>query len=195
MDKFFTDVQKEHSKPSTQSGEGKSADGTPKKAVPKGVVLGKDGKPCRSCTSFASWAAMTKKNTSEFPQTTTVHPQSTAPPDDCPPDVEALGRSTWTFLHTLSASYPPHASPTQQSEMRQFLDLFSRLYPCWTCAEDFQEWMRSPGNEPRVSSRGEFGRWMCEAHNEVNRKLGKEVFECSRWEERWRTGWKDGRCD
>lgn len=74
-----------------------------------------------------------------------------------PPDVEALGRSTWTFLHTLSASYPPQASPTQQSEMRQFLGLFSRLYPCWTCAEDFQEWMRSPGNEPRVSSRGNLG--------------------------------------
>ena len=32
------------------------------------------------------------------------------------------------------------------------------------------------------------GRWMCEAHNEVNRKLGKGEFDCSRWEERWRTG-------
>ena len=150
---------------------------------------------CRSCTSFASWAAMTKKTTSDSPSKTTVLPQATIPPDDCPPDVEALGRSTWTFLHTMSASYPPQASPTQQKEMRQFLGLFSRLYPCWTCAEDFQEWMKSPGNEPRVSSRGEFGKWMCEAHNEVNRKLGKEVFECERWEERWRTGWGDGRCD
>ena len=45
MDKFFSDVQKKNSKPLTESGEGKSADGTPKKAVPKGVVLGKDGKP------------------------------------------------------------------------------------------------------------------------------------------------------
>ena len=45
MDKFFSDVQKNSSKPSTESVEGKSADGTPKKAVPKGVVLGKDGKP------------------------------------------------------------------------------------------------------------------------------------------------------
>jgi FAD-linked sulfhydryl oxidase len=51
------------------------------------------------------------------------------------------------------------------------------------------------GNAPRVSSREDFGRWLCEAHNEVNDKLGKPLFDCNKWEERWRTGWKDGRCD
>lgn len=50
-------------------------------------------------------------------------------------------------------------------------------------------------NKVRVESRDEFGNWMCEAHNEVNRKLGKKEFDCTKWEERWRTGWKDGRCD
>lgn len=152
---------------------------------------------CRSCTSFAAWAAMTKKETTKnpTPSTTLTAPQATTtPPDDCPPDVEVLGHSTWTFLHTLTASYPPAATATQQSEMRQFLSLFSKLYPCWVCAEDFQQWMKREGNEPRVRGRGELGRWMCEAHNEVNRKLGKGEFDCERWEERWRTGWGDGRC-
>ena len=55
--------------------------------------------------------------------------------------------------------------------------------------------MRVKGNEPRLESREEFGRWMCRAHNEVNRKLGKSEFDCGRWEERWGTRWKDGRCD
>lgn len=81
--------------------------------------------------------------------------------------------------------------------MRSFLKLFSRLYPCWVCADDFRTWMAEPSgrNEPRLSGRSEFGTWMCEAHNEVNRKLGKKEFDCRFWEERWRTGWKDGRCD
>jgi len=48
--------------------------------------------------------------------------------------------------------------------------------------------MAKKGNGPRVGGRGELGRWMCEAHNEVNRKLGKGEFECGGWEERWRTG-------
>lgn len=71
--------------------------------------------------------------------------------------------------------------------------LFSQLYPCWVCAEDFQLYMQK--REIRAQSRDAFGNWLCEAHNEVNRKLGKEVFDCGRWEERWRTGWKEGGCD
>jgi len=80
-----------------------------------------------------------------------------------------------------------------QRDTSQFISLFSKLYPCWVCAEDFQRYIKE--QRPRVSSREEVGRWMCEAHNAVNVKLGKERFDCRRWEERWRTGWRDGRCD
>ncbi|KAK5007664.1 hypothetical protein LTR28_004997 [Elasticomyces elasticus] len=161
--------------------------------LPKGVVLGADGKP------FGAWAAMAKQKTTMPTTVSTSTPpaQSTAalePPADCPPDVEQLGRSSWTLLHTIAASYPEAPTPTQQSETRQFIQLFGKMYPCWVCADDFRSWMRE-GNEPRVSNRSEFGKWMCEAHNAVNVKLGKESFDCSRWDERWRTGWKDGRCD
>jgi mitochondrial FAD-linked sulfhydryl oxidase len=70
---------------------------------------------------------------------------------------------------------------------------FSRLYPCWSCAQDFQRYVASEGI--KVGSRNEFGLWLCEAHNAVNRKIHRKEFDCSKWEERWRTGWKDGRCD
>jgi len=107
--------------------------------------------------------------------------------------VEVLGRSSWTLLHSIAATYPEKPSRGQQSDLLSFVKLFSKLYPCWVCAEDFQTYM---GREaPRVGSRGEFGMWLCGAHNEVNRKLSKPEFDCSKWEERWRTGWKDGRCD
>ncbi|KAF2402317.1 mitochondrial FAD-linked sulfhydryl oxidase-like protein ERV1 [Trichodelitschia bisporula] len=170
-------------------------DYAPKK-LPKGVVLGPDGKPCRSCTSFASWAAMTKKQTSNSTSTsTTSSTTQLQPPPDCPPDVEQLGRSSWTLLHSIAATYPEKPNPTQQQDARQFISSFSRLYPCHWCATDFQKWMKSAEHAPRVSSRSEFGQWLCEAHNEVNAKLGKDLFDCTRWEERWCTGWKDGRCD
>lgn len=142
-------------------------------------------------TTVAASSSTTNTTTS----TTAATP--TTLPDDCPPDVEALGRSTWTFLHSLTAAYPTTATPEQQAEMRSFLTLFSRLYPCWVCADDFRAWMSEDGgrNQPRLATRAEFGHWMCEAHNAVNRKLGKKEFDCRFWEERWRTGWKDGRCD
>lgn len=94
----------------------------------------------------------------------------------------------------MTASYPEDPSPIQQSETKQFISLFGKMYPCWVCADDFRAWMKE-GNEPKVSNREDFGRWMCEAHNAVNEKLGKGSFDCNKWEERWRTGWRDGRCD
>ncbi|KAF2753729.1 hypothetical protein EJ05DRAFT_541728 [Pseudovirgaria hyperparasitica] len=190
------------------------------KELPKGVVLGPDGKPCRTCTSAASWKALTQRakhstntTTSATASTTTnpttaaavasssssAHPTTsqTTPSSlsTCPPDVDQLGRSTWTLLHSITGAYPASPSPTLQSETSTFIRTFAKLYPCWVCADDFQAWMRRPGNAPRVSSRDEFGRWMCDAHNAVNEKLGKERFDCARWEERWRTGWRDGSCD
>ncbi|QPG93834.1 hypothetical protein C2857_002949 [Epichloe festucae Fl1] len=166
---------------------------------PRGVVIGKDGKPCRSCTSFAAWRDMTRGKARQDAAANDKGSSVTAvtkPPasrGDCPPDVETLGRGTWTLLHSIAATYPDVPSMSQQSDLLSFVKLFSKLYPCWVCAEDFQSYL---GKEmPRVQSRDEFGKWLCGAHNEVNRKLGKPQFDCSQWQERWRTGWKDGRCD
>ncbi|KAI0098449.1 FAD-linked sulfhydryl oxidase ALR [Daldinia grandis] len=181
--------------------------------LPKGVVIGKDGKPCRSCTSkrdFSMWAQMAKSSVKSGSNAATgaavgtgagavaastfasPHPTPDTP-DDCPADVETLGRSTWTLLHSIAATYPKTPSTAQQSDLRTFMGVFSRLYPCWVCAEDFQRYIEK--DHVQVGSRDEFGKWLCEAHNAVNVKLGKEKFDCSKWEERWRTGWKDGRCD
>ncbi|WDK13580.1 Erv1/Alr family protein [Colletotrichum graminicola] len=162
----------------------------PSKPLPKGMVLGPDGKPCRSCSSksaFSSWASQMNGSLKKGATVTSE------PADDCPPDVEALGRGTWQLLHSIAATYPEKPSSAQKEDLRGFMRLFSKLYPCWVCAEDFQSYMQK--EQIRVEGRDEFGNWLCQAHNEVNRKLGKKEFDCSKWEERWRTGWKDGRCD
>lgn len=138
----------------------------------KGVVLGKDGKPCRSCTSFRNWARSSAVTATE----------------ECPPDVEELGRATWTFLHSMAAQYPDQPSLLEQTEMRTFLRIFSRVYPCWHCADEFQQWIARPGNEPRVRSSEQLGRWLCECHNDVSKRLGKPAFDCNQWRKRWRDG-------
>ncbi|KKK16703.1 hypothetical protein P175DRAFT_0504780 [Aspergillus ochraceoroseus IBT 24754] len=192
---------------SSSSPESKDDSSTTTPPAGVGVVLDKDGKPCRLCTSAASWRNLTKQAKMQGPAAAATPTSKSGPLEEanaqpsarpeCPPDVEELGRSTWTFLHSLTAAYPTQASTEQQAEMRTFLKLFSRLYPCWVCADDLRTWMAEPSgkNAPRLGGRSDFGTWMCQAHNEVNRKLGKKEFDCRFWEERWRTGWKDGRCD
>ncbi|TVY62312.1 Mitochondrial FAD-linked sulfhydryl oxidase ERV1, partial [Lachnellula suecica] len=138
----------------------------PTSAPRKGVVLGKDGKPCRTCNTLKDFTSGTKRITKA--------PVLRA----CPPDVEELGRSSWTLLHSITATYPEKPTPSEQGNVRQFLGLFGKIYPCWVCAEDFQVFMER--NKVRAESREEFGQWMCEAHNDVNRKLGKKEFDCAK---------------
>ncbi|KAK2626278.1 hypothetical protein QTJ16_004540 [Diplocarpon rosae] len=168
--------------PSTTATTVAGSSSEPPKQLQKGIILGKDGKPCRTCNSLKDMTSQSRR----FTQVRAVMPK------ECPPDVEQLGRSSWTLLHSIAATYPTEPTQTEQTQVSQFLGLFSKLYPCWVCAEDFQMWMAQ--NKVRTESREEFGQWMCEAHNDVNKKLGKKVFDCSKWEERWRTGWKDGSC-
>lgn len=106
-----------------------------------------------------------------------------------PPDVEQLGKSSWNLLHSITASYPRTPSEKQKAEMNQFLTIFSHIYPCSWCATDFEKYIRE--HAPKVNSREELGRWMCEAHNEVNVKLNKEKFDCNLWAKRWKDGWSD----
>lgn len=181
------------------------------KPLPPGMVLGPDGKPCKICTAFRYWSPSTKKTQTQA-QTQNASSsagassaaaafaaaadQSDPPrPAHCPPDVEQLGRATWTFLHTTAAYYPTRPTPSQRANMLNLLHSLPTLYPCGHCADHLGREMKV--NPPDVSGREGLGRWLCERHNEVNGRLGKERFECSEkmLGERWRDGPEDGSCD
>jgi mitochondrial FAD-linked sulfhydryl oxidase len=91
-------------------------------------------------------------------------------------DTESLGRATWTFLHTLAAAHPAVPSAAETARAARFMRDFAAVYPCAPCAESFREIVdRRPVD---AASGPRFARWMCEAHNDVNRELGKDVFPC-----------------
>lgn len=111
---------------------------------------------------------------------------------NCPPDAVDLGRSTWTFLHTMSVYYPDRPTGQEQGEMSTFLELFSKLYPCSYCASHLREEMKK--TPPVVESRSGLAAWLCRMHNEVNERLGKPMFDCGKVDERWKSGPPDGSC-
>lgn len=181
------------------------------KSLPPGLVLGPDGKPCKVCSSFKSWSKAQRAETSKSPSASSASPitaagtavavstavASSSLRENCPADVEQLGRATWMFLHTTAAYYPEAPTKQQQSHMISLLRALPSLYPCKPCATDFGEDLRSNPPEAAVLGRASLSRWLCERHNEVNIKLGKEKFDCGvqSLDTRWKDGPADGSCD
>lgn len=82
--------------------------------------------------------------------------------------------------------------------MMNLLQALPSLYPCSHCASHLKENLKEyPPDGSVVRGRGELSRWLCERHNDVNRRLGKEAFDCAvgKLDERWKDGPKDGSCD
>lgn len=135
-------------------------------------------KPCNVCADFST---LRKKNKKKFKAATV-----------CPPDSSELGRSTWTFLHTMAAYYPEKPTITEKSAMQQFIHGLSLFYPCGYCADHLKSELIS--NPPKVDNNVVLSEWFCQIHNEVNVRQGKPVFDCSKVFERWRDGPKKSDC-
>ncbi|XP_065659116.1 FAD-linked sulfhydryl oxidase ALR isoform X2 [Hydra vulgaris] len=154
-------------------------------------------KPCRTCTEFKNWTRkMTGTTTKSNNNTVEAKHEkniSELKRVDCPLDSTELGRSTWSFLHTMAAYYPEQPTTKQQNEMKDFINIFSKFYPCSWCAKHLQERLKT--DVPDTRSSVALSQWFCELHNEVNQRLGKPIFDCSKVFERWKDGWVDGSCD
>ncbi len=76
------------------------------------------------------------------------------------------------------AKFPDKPTEEDSSSLKSFIYLFARLYPCGDCARHFQELLTK--FPPQVGSRSSAATWACHVHNEVNTRLEKELFDCSK---------------
>jgi hypothetical protein len=106
--------------------------------------------------------------------------------DLSPESRNELGKSTWSLLHIMASTYPVNPTPEIVQDHRIFFQLLPRLYPCPDCRAH----MRKMFNElpPQLENREKFMNWLCEAHNRVNLRLGKPIFDCTKLDERWDCG-------
>ncbi|CAD0106254.1 unnamed protein product [Aureobasidium uvarum] len=101
-----------------------------------------------------------------------------------------LGRAAWKLFHTTFARFPDKPTAEESSALNAYIHLFQRLYPCGECAGHFRTILdKFP---PQVSSRSAAAAWGCHVHNEVNKSLKKEIFDCSNIGDFYDCGCADG---
>jgi FAD-linked sulfhydryl oxidase len=88
-----------------------------------------------------------------------------------------LGRAAWKLFHTTFARFPDKPTADESLALKTYIHLFQRLYPCGECAGHFGTILEK--FPPQVSSRSAAAAWGCHVHNQVNKRLKKEEFDCS----------------
>lgn len=81
-------------------------------------------------------------------------------------------------MHTMMARFPDEPTADDSLALRSYITLFARLYPCGECAAHFQQLLKK--FPPQTSSRTAAAGWACHVHNQVNERLGKDIFDCSK---------------
>lgn len=89
---------------------------------------------------------------------------------------DRLGRSTWILLHTIAHNY----EPIQSVDVKSFIILLTKIFPCKECREHFKKLINSQKENlhKALQSNQDMQRWMCKIHNIVNERLQKDVFDC-----------------
>lgn len=89
-----------------------------------------------------------------------------------------LGRASWKLFHTMMARFPEKPTEDDSLALKTYIHLFARLYPCGDCAAHFRKLLAD--FPPQTSSRNAAAGWACFVHNQVNERLHKPEFDCTK---------------
>ena len=94
-----------------------------------------------------------------------------------PMDKDKAGRSYWGVIHNTAAVYPDNPTEEQKQNAEFFYKYLIENFVCPDCVNHAREYMAA--NKPDFSSRLSLSSYFCNMHNEVNKKLGKKIHDCS----------------
>ena len=101
-----------------------------------------------------------------------------------------IGRHSWTLLHSMANTYPEKPTEEEKKTMKKFLYGLARSYPCKVCGGHLLKMLDKKGI--KLESRKEFGEYLCNIHNIVNKVLNKTQFDCNKTFDVWNGNYK---CD
>lgn len=93
--------------------------------------------------------------------------------------IASWGPAAWTFMHTVSFTYPEHPNADDKERAHRFMHACAAMLPCIRCRRDWTHYVTEhlPTVDSRhLLSREAFARFLVEGHNHVNRRLNKPTL-------------------
>ncbi|VEU23603.1 DEKNAAC104503 [Brettanomyces naardenensis] len=88
-----------------------------------------------------------------------------------------LGRASWKLFHTILARYPDEPTGAQRDHLDTYIESFAQVYPCGDCARHFVKLLEK--YPPQLNSRKNAAVWGCHIHNQVNKVLHHDIYDCA----------------
>lgn len=96
-----------------------------------------------------------------------------------PLDKNQLGNASWKVLHSYAAQYPDNPKREDKQEFHALLKAVVRTIPegdC-KCKSHAVEYIQK--KNPTMNNRKELVTWLCEFHNDTNKRSHKELIDCA----------------
>lgn len=91
-------------------------------------------------------------------------------------DLARWGPAAWHTLHAFAHTSPRQLDAGRRARTCEFLRLFGEHLPCPACRAHFRAYLVAHLDEDALGTREDVVRFMNDAHNDVNRRLGKRTW-------------------
>ena len=93
---------------------------------------------------------------------------------------EAAGAAAWQTMHHRASLYPDSPTDKERERMKTFLyeSMRSVALLCKSCQNDIKNYLKSHPIIPALASKKAISKYLCEFHNHVNEKTGKDIHNC-----------------
>lgn len=105
---------------------------------------------------------------------------------------EIWGHNGWFFLDSICLSYPLNPSNEMKENCKSFFYLLPKMLPCDKCRDHFKQYITEyPLDDDILKSKDSLLLWILNAHNNVNKRNGKNIITLEQFKEYYDQKYKD----
>ena len=95
------------------------------------------------------------------------------------------GPKFWYILHNGASSYSNNPSEHNKERMKGFIKGIPYMLPCESCFKHALSYIENTDVDKIVSNKNELFLFFWEFHNDVNKRIGKQITPLSKAKKKW----------